>query len=49
MPVGLYRRAVALLGDTGLTDLTTLLGYFTGISLTLRAYDVPSHAVGLNR
>ena len=27
----------------------TLIGYFTAVSLTLRAYDVPSDAVGLKR
>ena len=49
IPTGLYRRAVDLLGDAGLTDLTVLLGYFTSVSLTLRAYDVPSNAIGLER
>jgi len=37
------------LGDTGLTDLTVLIGYFTSISLTLMAYDVPASAIGLER
>jgi 4-carboxymuconolactone decarboxylase len=49
VPQGLYERAVRLLGDTGLTDLTVLIGYFTSISMTLAAYDVPSNAVGLKR
>jgi 4-carboxymuconolactone decarboxylase len=49
IPTGLYRRALDLLGHQGLTDLTVLLGYFTCVSLTLRAYDVPSSAVGLKR
>src|ERR1700723_2387355 len=49
VPQGLYKRAVKLLGDTGLTDLTVLIGYFTSISMTLVAYDVPSDAVGLKR
>jgi 4-carboxymuconolactone decarboxylase len=49
VPQGLYERAVKLLGDTGLTDLTVLIGYFTSISLTLAAYDVPSNAIGLKR
>ncbi len=49
VPHGLYRRAIDLLGDVGLTDLTVLLGYFTSVSLTLNAYDVPSNAVGLER
>jgi hypothetical protein len=38
---------VKLLGDTGLTDVTVLIGYFTSISMTLAAYDVPSNAIGL--
>jgi 4-carboxymuconolactone decarboxylase len=49
VPTGLYQRAVELLGDKGLTDLTVLIGYFTCVSLTLRAYDVPSNAVGVKR
>jgi hypothetical protein len=49
IPQGLYERVVKLLGDTGLTDLTVLIGYFTSISMTLAAYDVPSDAVGLKR
>jgi 4-carboxymuconolactone decarboxylase len=49
VPTGLYRRAVSLLGDAGLTDLTVLIGYFTCVSLSLLAYDVPSSAVGLQR
>src|ERR1700723_3585929 len=47
VPTGLYRRAVELLGHPGLTDLTVLIGYLTCVSLSLRAYDVPSSAVGL--
>jgi 4-carboxymuconolactone decarboxylase len=49
LPTGLYRRAISLLGDAGLTDLTVLIGYFTCVSLSLVAYDVPSSAVGLER
>jgi 4-carboxymuconolactone decarboxylase len=49
VPTGLYRRAVNLLGHPGLTDLTVLIGYFTCVSISLRAYDVPSNAVGLER
>lgn len=49
VPAGLYQRAVGLLGDAGLTDLTTLIGYYTIISLTLAAYNVPAGAEGLKR
>ena len=49
VPTGLYRRAVSLLGDVGLTDLTVLIGYFTCVSLSLIAYVVPASAIGLQR
>ena len=44
IPIGLYRRAIDLLGDAGLTDVTVLIGYFTSVSMTLAAYDVPADA-----
>ena len=49
VPKGLYRRAKALLGDAGIVDVTMLLGWFTGVSMTLMAFDVPSNAVGLDQ
>ena len=49
VPKGLYRRPKALLGDAGIVDVTMLLGWFTGVSLTLAAFDVPSNAVGLDQ
>ena len=49
VPTGLYRRAEALLGDAGIVDVTMLLGWFTGVSLTLAAFDVPSDATGLEQ
>jgi len=49
IPRGLYQRAIDVLGDAGLTDAIAIIGYFTTVSLTLRAYDVPSNAVGLQR
>lgn len=49
VPKGLYRRAKALLGDAGIVDVTVLLGWFTMVSLTLNAFDVPSNAVGLDQ
>jgi 4-carboxymuconolactone decarboxylase len=49
VPKGLYRRAKALLGDAGIVDVTMLLGWFTGVSLTLVAFDVPSNAIGLEQ
>ena len=47
VPKGMYQRAKALLGDAGIVDLTVLMGWFTAVSLTLMAFDVPSDAIGL--
>ena len=44
LPAGLHKRAIDLLGDAGLTDVTVLIGYFTSVSMTLAAYDVPAGA-----
>ena len=49
VPHGLYQRAKALLGDVGIVDVTVLMGWFTGVSLTLMAFDVPSNAIGLDQ
>ena len=45
--VDLHERALSLIGDRGICDLTTLIGYYTMVALTLTAYDVPWNAVGL--
>ena len=44
VPLGLYRRAQDLLGDAGIVDVTVLIGWFTAVSMTLTAYDVPANA-----
>ena len=49
VPSGMYRRAKDLLGDAGIVDVTVLMGWFSMVSLTLMAYDVPSNAVGLDQ
>lgn len=49
VPAGLYRRARDTIGDEGIVDVTALMGWFTAVSLTLMAYDVPSNAVGLKQ
>jgi 4-carboxymuconolactone decarboxylase len=49
VPLGLFRRAQDLLGDAGIVDVTALMGWFTTVSLTLMAYDVPSDATGLDQ
>jgi 4-carboxymuconolactone decarboxylase len=46
---GLYRRAKQRLGDAGIVDVTMLMGWFTGVSMTLMAFDVPSNATGLDQ
>jgi 4-carboxymuconolactone decarboxylase len=49
VPNGLFRRAKALIGEKGIVDVTVLMGWFTGVCLTLMAFDVPSNAVGLDQ
>jgi 4-carboxymuconolactone decarboxylase len=49
VPQGLFRRARTLLGEEGIVDVTVLLGWFTAVSLTLTAFDVPSNAIGLDQ
>ena len=49
VPVGLYRRAKKLLSDAGVVDVTVLIGWFTMVSATLNAFDVPSDATGLDQ
>jgi 4-carboxymuconolactone decarboxylase len=49
VPQGLFRRAKHLLGEEGIVDVTVLLGWFTAVSLTLTAFDVPANATGLEQ
>jgi 4-carboxymuconolactone decarboxylase len=49
VPVGLYKRAKAAIGDAGIVDVTVLIGWFTMVSMTLNAFDVPSNATGLDQ
>ena len=49
VPVGLFQRAKELIGEAGVVDVTVLMGWFTAVSLTLNAFDVPSNAVGLDQ
>ena len=49
LPQHIFDRAVESIGHAGLTEVTVLIGYFTSVSLTLVAYDVPSDAVGMKR
>ena len=49
VPQGLYDRAVKALGHVGITDVITLMGYYTSVSMTLAFYDVPAGATGIAR
>jgi 4-carboxymuconolactone decarboxylase len=49
VPQGLYDRAVQALGHVGITDVITLMGYYTSVSMTLAFYDVPAGAPGMAR
>jgi 4-carboxymuconolactone decarboxylase len=49
VPQGMFHRARELLGDAGVVDVAVLMGWFTSVSLTLLAFDVPSDAVGLDQ
>ena len=46
---GLFDRAVEALGHVGITDVITLMGFYTSVSMTLAFYDVPAGAEGLQR
>jgi 4-carboxymuconolactone decarboxylase len=46
---GLYDRAVKALGRVGITDVITLMGYYTSVSMTMAFYDVPAGAPGIAR
>ena len=46
---GLYDRAVEALGHVGITDVITLMGYYTSVAMTLAFYDVPAGATGMAR
>jgi 4-carboxymuconolactone decarboxylase len=49
VPLGLYRRARDLIGDAGIVDVAVLIGWFTMVSATLNAFDVPASATGLDQ
>ncbi|HYB44303.1 MAG TPA: carboxymuconolactone decarboxylase [Candidatus Methylomirabilis sp.] len=49
VPLGLYERAVAVLGHERITDVIVLMGYYTAVSLTMNFYAVPAGSPGLAR
>ena len=46
---GLYTRAVDLLGHPGVSDVVSLMGYYTAVSLTMNFYAVPAGTPGISR
>jgi 4-carboxymuconolactone decarboxylase len=46
---GLFDRAVEVLGHVGITDVITLLGFYSSVAMTLAFYDVPAGATGMDR
>src|SRR6185436_813319 len=46
---GLYDRALKALGHVGITDVITLMGHYTSVSMTLAFYDVPPGSTGMER
>ena len=49
VPKGIFDRAVAALGHVGITDVITLMGFYTSVAMTLAFYDVPPDAPGMAR
>lgn len=49
VPLGLHKRAKGLIGEAGIVDVAVLIGWFTMVSATLNAFDVPANAVGLDQ
>ena len=46
---GLYERAVEALDHVCITDVITLIGFYTSVAMTLAFYDVPAGATGIER
>jgi 4-carboxymuconolactone decarboxylase len=49
VPKGIFDRAAAALGHVGITDVITLMGFYTSVAMTLAFYDVPTDAPGMAR
>ena len=45
----LYDRAIEALGHVGITDVITLMGHYTSVSMTLAFYDVTARPPGMAR
>jgi 4-carboxymuconolactone decarboxylase len=44
LPIELYRQAVDLWGEQGLMDIIQTIGFYTFVSMTLNAFDIPTEA-----
>ncbi len=42
LPAALYERAVATWGEQGLMDIIATIGFYTFVSMTLNAFDIPT-------
>ena len=42
LPLELYERAVDLWGEQGLMDIIQTIGFYTFVSMTLNAFDIPT-------
>ncbi|HSG91023.1 MAG TPA: carboxymuconolactone decarboxylase family protein [Pseudomonadales bacterium] len=42
LPRDLYDRAVAMWGEAGLMDMIQTIGFYTFVSMTLNAFDIPT-------
>ena len=44
LPLALYQRAIAMWGEDGLMDIIQTIGFYTFVSMTLNAFDIPTAA-----
>jgi 4-carboxymuconolactone decarboxylase len=42
LPIDLYRQAIDLWGDQGLMDIIQTIGFYSFVSFTLNAFDIPT-------
>jgi 4-carboxymuconolactone decarboxylase len=42
LPIDLYRQAIAMWGEQGLMDIIQTIGFYTFVSMTLNAFNIPS-------
>jgi 4-carboxymuconolactone decarboxylase len=42
LPIDLYRQAIAAWGEEGLMDIVQTIGFYTFVSMTLNAFDIPT-------